>query len=57
MIIKLAREEWADNRALCAYCQTATLASLATAVPALPEAAPAMRRLTGGRERPLLPAP
>ncbi len=41
--LQLAREEWAENKALCAYCQTATLISLAAL--ALPEAIRAARRL------------
>lgn len=36
--LELAREEWAENQALCAYCQAATLASIAAAVIAAPEA-------------------
>lgn len=43
--LKLAQEEWAENKALCAYCQTATLLSLASLVLALPEATRALRRL------------
>lgn len=42
--VKLAREEWAENRALCGYCQTATIASFASAALALPEAARALSR-------------
>ncbi len=34
---ELAREEWNDNKKLCPYCQTATLASLASLVLAWPE--------------------
>jgi len=45
--LRLAREEWRDNRALCGYCQTATLASLASAALALPEALAAARHLAG----------
>lgn len=45
--LKLAREEWADNRALCGYCQAATLASLASVALALPEAVGAVGRLVG----------
>ena len=45
--IKLGREEWAENKALCAYCQAATLASFASAALALPEAARAARHLLG----------
>lgn len=41
----LAREEWRDNRAFCAYCQTATLVSIASSVLALPEAVRGLRRL------------
>lgn len=36
--MRLAREEWQENQALCAYCQAANLATLATAALALPEA-------------------
>jgi uncharacterized membrane protein len=42
--LRLAREEWAENRALCAYCQVATLASLASFALSLPEAARAVRQ-------------
>ena len=45
--MKLAREEWAENEAFCAYCQTANLASLASLPLVLPEAAKALRRLLG----------
>ena len=34
---ELAREEWNDNKKLCPYCQTATLASLASLLLAWPE--------------------
>ena len=47
--LKLAREEWAENRALCVYCQFATVCSAAAAVLATPEAAEAAGRLLGGR--------
>ncbi len=43
--VKLAREEWKENHAFCAYCQTATLASFASAAFALPEALKAARHL------------
>lgn len=46
--VKLGREEWADNRALCAYCQTATAASFASAALSLPEAVEALRGLGRG---------
>lgn len=35
---KLAQEEWAENKALCSWCQVATLASAATLAVLLPEA-------------------
>ena len=41
----LAREEWAENEALCAYCQAASLLTLVSAALALPEAARAIRSL------------
>ena len=40
----LAREEWRENRAFCAYCQTATLVSVVSAMLAVPEAVRAVRR-------------
>ncbi len=42
---KLAAEEWQDNKALCAWCQAATVLAVATAALALPEALRALRRL------------
>lgn len=45
--VKLAREEWSDNKALCAYCQTASLLSIASTMLALPEAARALGGLLG----------
>ena len=54
---ELAREEWGGNRALCAYCQAATVASLAAAALALPEALRAAQSLAGGRSRARLPTP
>ncbi len=42
---KLAQEEWQTNRALCAYCQAASVLTLAVAALAVPEAARALRRL------------
>lgn len=44
---QLASEEWAENKALCAYCQTATLASLVSLALAAPEVASAVRALAG----------
>lgn len=43
---ELAREEWKENRAFRAYCQTATLASVASVAFALPQAIKAARHLT-----------
>lgn len=43
--LSLVREEWGDNKALCAWCQTATLASVASLALAVPEAGRAWRRL------------
>ena len=45
---ELAREEWNDNKKLCPYCQTATLASLASLVLAWPEVKSAWRNWRGG---------
>ena len=45
--VELAREEWNENRALCAYCQVATLCSLVSAALAAPEALTAIRTLRG----------
>lgn len=45
--LQLAREEWADHKNLCAYCQVATLASAVSLVLALPEARQAWLRLRG----------
>jgi hypothetical protein len=43
--VKLGREEWADNKALCSWCQVATLISAITAALSLPEAVRAARGL------------
>ena len=43
--VKLAREEWEENRAFCAYCQIATVATFASAALALPEAGRALGTL------------
>jgi hypothetical protein len=43
--LELGREEWQENRALCAYCQVATLCSLASTALAVPEALSAVRSL------------
>ncbi|WP_376096076.1 vitamin K epoxide reductase family protein [Roseomonas sp. CCTCC AB2023176] len=44
--LRLAREEWRDNQALCAYCQTASLISMATLALSLPETLRAVRGAT-----------
>ena len=41
--LQLAREEWAENKAFCAYCQTASALSIASAVLAAPEVIKAVR--------------
>jgi hypothetical protein len=46
-LYELAREEWKENRAFCAHCQTATLASLASVGFALPEAIRSGKHLLG----------
>ena len=45
--VKLGQEEWAENGALCWYCQSATLASLASVPLVLPEAVKGLRRIFG----------
>jgi uncharacterized membrane protein len=50
LALRLARIEWRDNEALCAYCQVATLCSLASFALALPEANTALRHLMGKRD-------
>lgn len=45
--LELGREEWQDNKALCVYCQVATLVSLATVALAVPEALKAYRAWRG----------
>ncbi|MBW4418635.1 MAG: vitamin K epoxide reductase family protein [Myxacorys californica WJT36-NPBG1] len=47
---ELAREEWSENEALCAYCQVATLASFASFALAIPEALAATRYWLGKRD-------
>lgn len=44
--LQLAREEWAENKALCAYCQSATVLSIASAALAVPEVTKAIRRIS-----------
>jgi hypothetical protein len=43
--VELGREEWQENKALCAYCQVATICSMASAVLAYPEVRKALRAL------------
>jgi uncharacterized membrane protein len=43
--VRLAREEWRENKALCSWCQIATLVSAATLALTLPEAVRAGREL------------
>lgn len=43
--LQLAREEWAENKAFCAYCQTASALSIASAVLAVPELSKAVRNV------------
>jgi uncharacterized membrane protein len=47
LALGLARIEWKENEAFCAYCQVATLCSLASFVLAIPEANRAFQVLTG----------
>ncbi len=44
----LAREEWAENRALCSWCQLATAISATTAMLAMPKAYRALAEVRGG---------
>jgi uncharacterized membrane protein len=48
--LKLGQEEWAENKALCSWCQVATLISAITAVLSLPEAVRAGRTLLAGSD-------
>lgn len=48
--LKLAQEEWAENKALCSWCQMATLISAVTAALSLPEAIRAGRGLLAGAD-------
>lgn len=48
----LARQEWRYNEALCGYCQSATVASLASFFLSLPEAREALRVLREDRHQP-----
>ena len=43
----LGREEWKENKALCFYCQVATVASIASLALAVPEAVKGAKKLLG----------
>ncbi len=47
--VKLGIEEWQENKKLCFYCQVSTLAALAAAVLALPEAVKAARNILSAK--------
>jgi uncharacterized membrane protein len=47
--LKLAAEEWRDNKALCEYCQVATLCSIASVALAIPEMTHAFQTMTGSK--------
>lgn len=46
--VVLAREEWAENKKLCMYCQIATFASVASLFLAIPEVRAALQALPKG---------
>jgi len=46
----LAKEEWQENEAFCAYCHVATVCSIVSVVLAVPEAMAATRYLLGKRD-------
>lgn len=48
--LRLAREEWQENRALCSWCQVATGITAVTAALTLPEAGKAARALAGATD-------
>jgi uncharacterized membrane protein len=52
--LKLAQEEWQENKAFCAYCQVATLASVASIVLAAPEVINAVKSLLNREKGPQL---
>lgn len=51
--LELGREEWQENKKFCAYCQTATIASLASVALAVPEVLSAIRTLRSGSTPPV----
>ena len=48
--VKLGMEEWQANKKLCFYCQLSTVAALAAAVLAMPEAGKAARNMLAARQ-------
>jgi uncharacterized membrane protein len=50
--LKLGQEEWAENKALCSWCQVATLISAVTAALSLSEAIRAGRTLLAASDEP-----
>ncbi|MBD2090081.1 vitamin K epoxide reductase family protein [Microcoleus sp. FACHB-1515] len=48
--LELAREEWSENKALCEYCQVATLASIVSLGLAVPEVTTAVKTLLGQKD-------
>ena len=49
--VKLGQEEWAENKALCFYCQVATVASIASVALAVPEVIKAVKSIGGSSAR------
>jgi uncharacterized membrane protein len=49
--LKLGQEEWAENKALCSWCQVATVISAVTAALSLPEAIRAGRTMLTGADK------
>lgn len=50
MNLRLAREEWQENKALCFYCQASSVAALAALALAVPETIKAAKNLLGKKE-------
>lgn len=55
--VRLGQEEWQENKALCIYCQAATVATLAAAALAFPEVMHAIDALRGQPQNHQQPAP
>jgi uncharacterized membrane protein len=49
--VELGREEWQENKALCAYCQVATICSVVSVALAAPEALRAAKKLFSSRSK------